>query len=81
MSEDENPDGTWKSCNLEECNNIFFRYNFSHKRFSISDKMGVCNLCIRDKQIENGTLPKKDGNISDFVKHRHDGTKPNEECL
>lgn len=74
-------EGSWEECNREDCTQIFFRYPFGHKCYSLSDKIGVCNLCIFSIKKVNGTLPNKDEDISKFVHHKSNDSKPEGDTL
>lgn len=73
--------GGWEQCNQTDCRMMYFRYAFGHKCYSVSDKIGTCPLCIHQKKIENGTLPKKDSDISKYVHHKSSDAKPESDSL
>lgn len=77
----EKTQGEWVECNQEDCNMMFFRYKEGHKCYSLSDRVGTCPLCIRRRQEENGTLPKKQGDVSEFVHHKGVDSKPGADTL
>jgi len=74
-------EGSWEECNQKDCDMIFFRYPFGHKCYSVSDKIGTCPLCIFTRKTQNGTLPKKNSDISQFVHHKSNDAKPGADTL
>ena len=73
--------GTWCLCKKQSCENIFFRHPYGHKCFSLSDKIGICPLCIFEIRVKNQTLPKRTGNISDYTTYKHSSSKPENDTL
>ncbi len=73
--------GQWVECNQPDCTMMFYRYTKGHKCYTISDELGTCPLCIRCRQEQNGTLPKKKGNVSDYVHHKSNDAKPGADTL
>jgi len=71
----------WTECSKSNCNLAFYRYVFGDRCYSISDKIQVCPLCIFEKKEQNGTLPKKDSDISGFVHHKGIECKPEASSL
>ena len=71
--------GAWTPCS--KCNTVFFRYEFGHKCYSIGDKIGICSICLWEIKIQNGTLPKKNGDISQFVHHKNNDARPESDSL
>lgn len=64
------PEGEWVECSHDECHKMFFQHPFGHKYYTLSDKIGVCPLCICDVKRINGTDQKKRiGSVNDFIPH------------
>ena len=73
--------GSWQECSRTGCGLIFFRYGQGNKCYSLSDKTGICPLCIFQKKVENGTLTKRAGDISQFVHHKSVDARPGADTL
>lgn len=71
----------WVECKLETCDMMFFRHPLGHRCYGLSDKIGVCPICIFDRKSENGTLPKRKGNVSEFVDYKYTDSKPGIDTL
>lgn len=69
-------EGGWEECIQKQCALMFYRYAFGHKCYTISDRMGVCPLCIFTIKVQNGTLPKREGDVSRFVHHKNNDSRP-----
>ncbi len=74
-------EGTWEECILDDCNNIFKRHKEGHKCYTLGDKIGICPLCLHQRKKENDTLPKKEGDVSEFVHHKSNDAKPEGDSL
>lgn len=72
-------EGVWTPC--LKCPAQFFRYEFGNKFYTVGDKIGICPICLFNRKIENGTLPKKDVDISTFVNHKSNDSKPEGDSL
>ena len=77
-------DPVWTLCINPHNNPVehyFYRRKITDKYFAENDKTSICSLCWRISQEKNGTLPKKDVDVSEFVHHKSIDSKPQNDSL
>ncbi len=70
----------WTLCKIPHCNKMFNRHPLGHKLYGLSDKLGVCPLCIHDRKMNNGTYVKTRQVIINFH-HKSTDSKPMRDSL
>lgn len=77
-------EGVWTLC-LNPFDNpvqhFFYRRKITDKYFAENDKTSICSLCWRKAQEKNGTLPKRDANMANYVHHKSIESKPEPDSL
>lgn len=73
-------DGNWEECIIDGCEAMFFRHSVGDKRFDLGDKLGICPICLFNKKMANGTLPKVRDVIINYH-HKSIDSKPEKNSL
>lgn len=73
-------EGSWEACIIDGCKAMFFRQAVGDKRFGLGDKLGICPICLFERKMANGTLPKIRDVIIDYH-HKSIDSKPEADSL